>query len=122
MPKFNNHKYTWEKPFGSVCHMWQLVGPEGAIHFTANITEGYGPSCGLETHRRVPECRDEAPSHINCWLLGGACWHDGTSLYATDHLWPVIESYLRSQDHETIFRTLEHEYNERFGRKCVEDD
>ena len=116
--KFAHHKYTWEQPFGSPRHMWQLVGPAGAIHFTASLTKGYGPSCGLEIHRRAPQSVDEAPSQTKCWLLGCACWHDGTSLYAEEHLWPIIESYLRTSDHETIFRLLEQEYDSRF--RCEE--
>src|SRR3546814_5446238 len=52
---------------------------------------------------------------INCWLIGGRCWHDGTSLYATDTLWPMIEAMLRTGDHETIFRVLEQEADTRFG-------
>lgn len=48
MSKFRHHKYTWSKPFASPRHNWELVGPEGAIHFHVSLTPGYEPSCGLE--------------------------------------------------------------------------
>jgi len=48
-------------------------------------------------------------------VLFRSCWHDGTSLYATEHLWPIIEAYLRSGEHERIFLFLEHEADDRFG-------
>ncbi len=120
--RYGHQKYTWEKPFGSVRHMWQIVGPKGGVHFTANITEKYEPSCGLEIHySEAPDyMRDQAPSQTNCWLIGGRCWHDGTSLYASETLWPMIEPMLRSRDHDAIFRLLEHEADMRF--RCEEVD
>ena len=59
--------------------------------------------------------RDDAPSHLSCWLLKGNCWHDGTSLYAIETLWPMIKPLLAASDHEQIFRTLETEADERFA-------
>jgi hypothetical protein len=116
MPKFRHHKYTYSNPFGSPRHHWELVGPEGGIHFHVSLTKGYDPSCGLEFHHaaRAGYRRDEAPDHINCPLIGEPCWHDGTSLYASETIWPMVEPMLRSGDHEAIFRTLEHEYSRRF--------
>jgi hypothetical protein len=123
--RYAHQKYTWEKPFGSVRHMWQLVGPKGGIHFTANIWDraGSDPACGLEVHYyEAPDYRrDEAPSQVNCWLIGGRCWHDGTSLYASETLWPMIVPMLRSGDHDSIFRLLEHEADQRFRCEAVEE-
>ena len=101
-------------------HQWEVVGPNGGIHFHVSLTPGYGPSAGLEIHRRTPLDKNTAPSQSPCWLLGCPCWHDGTSLYAIETLWPMIESYLRSGDHEMIFRLLEGEYDERF--ECLSVD
>lgn len=116
MSKFRHHKYTYSKPFGSARHHWELVGPEGGIHFHVSLTTGYPASCGLEFHHaaRAGFRCDEAPDHINCPLIGEPCWHDGTSLYASEHFWPMVEPILRSGDHDTIFRFLEGEYEERF--------
>lgn len=117
MSRFRHHKYSYAKPFGSPRHWWELVGPQGAVHFSATLTPGYDPSCGLEFHH-APSAKfrcDEAPDHVNCPLTGGPCWHDGTSLYAIEGLWPMIGPMLRSGDHEAIFRLLEGEYERRFA-------
>jgi hypothetical protein len=111
MRKFAHHKYTWSNPFGSPRHHWELVGPNGAIHFHVSLTKGYDPSCGLEFHHLSG---DGAPHHLNCPLTGGRCWHDGTSLYASETVWPVVSAYLQTGDHEQIFRYLEGEYEARF--------
>lgn len=128
MTRYRHHKYTWTKPFGSVRHNWEVVGPLGAVHFHVGITENYPPSAGLEFHhteafRAKSDYRtDDAPDHIDCPLTGGRCWHDGTSLYASEHLWPRIEDYLRAGDHERIFRVLEREADERFGHTATREE
>lgn len=121
MSRYRHHKYTWAKPFMSVRHQWELVGPDGGLHFHVSLTPGYDPSCGLEIHKTSKQ-RDEAPSQINCWLVGGPCWHDGTSLYASEHLWPLIQAYLRTGDHDMIFSILEREADDRFGYRKDEDE
>lgn len=85
--KFRHHKYTWSKPFTSVSHKWELVGPAGAIHLHVSLHSNeddlakYGPSCGLEFHHTRAAWakrygRDEAPHHLKCPLLGEPCWHE----------------------------------------------
>jgi hypothetical protein len=115
--RYAHHKYTWEKPFGSVRHTWELVSERGGIHFHATINDKYGSSCGLEIHYRNPPdylC-GHAPSQLNCWLLKCMCWHDGTTLYAEETLWPIFSAMLKKGDHESIFRFLEQEADQRFG-------
>lgn len=114
--KFTNHKYTYSKPFNSPRHNWEMVGPNGAIHFHASLTPGHPPSCGLEIHYCSPPdyMKGRAPSHVDCKLTGGRCWHDGTSLYASEDLWPRFNRYLNACDHESIFKALESEYENRF--------
>jgi hypothetical protein len=77
MPKFNHHKYTYTNRFGSPNHCWELVGPEGGIHFRVSLTKGYEPSCGLEFHHsaRAGFRCDEAPDHVTCPVIGEPCWH-----------------------------------------------
>ena len=113
MPRFSGHKYTWSKPFTTVRHQWELIGPNGGIHFHASGPHQGNWACGLEIHRSTPNGTD-APSQMKCWLLNAPCWHDGTSLYAEETLWPMIEVYLRTGEHETIFRFLEREYDTHF--------
>lgn len=111
--KFKHHKYTWSKPYGSVNHKWEVVGPTGAIHFHVSIVRDtkYPPSAGLEFHHTSG---DGAPDHLTCPLTGGRCWHDGTSLYATEQIWPIVKMSLEDGDQEAVFRLLEGEYAKHF--------
>lgn len=115
---FRHQKYTYSKPFMSPTHRWEVVGPDGGIHFHVSITPGYEPSCGLEFHHaaRAKYRCDEAPDRTNCPLIGEPCWHDGTSLYASESIWPMVEPMLRGGEHEAVFRLLEHEYEKHFRR------
>lgn len=120
--KFDHHKYTWTKPFGHVRHNWEMVGPEGGVHFHVSVVDGHDPSAGLEFHHsRIAWARirgeQEAPHHINCPLLGEPCWHDGTSLYAIETVWPIVKAMLAVGNHDGIFRFLEGEYRQRFELK-----
>lgn len=119
MSKFAHHKYEYRNPFGSPSHHWSVRGPRGAVSFNVHITKGYSPSAGLDFHRAEPQ-GDNAPSHVNCPLIGGPCWHDGTSLYATETLWPRVEMYLKDGDHESVWRILESEYNDHDEFKPVQ--
>ena len=106
-PKYNGHLYKWSKPFSAVYHNWELRSVHGGIQFHVTMSSE-STSCGLEMHSVYP-IGDRAPDHINCPITGGRCWHDGASMYANDHLWPLIEPYLKDGFHETIFRILEEE-------------
>ena len=120
--KYRHHKYTWSNPFGSVNHRWTLLAPVGAIDFRVTVINGHGPSAGLEFHHceSANYRPDTAPDHIDCPLTGGRCWHDGTSMYAMDHLWPLIEPYTLRAEHEQIFKILEYEATQHFYPKEAE--
>lgn len=105
--KYAGHLYKWSKPFNSIYHHWELRTVHGGIHFHVSI-HNESVTAGLEFHSIYPQ-GDNAPSHIDCPITGGRCWHDGTSLYAMETLWPLVEPYLRHGDHETIFQILEGE-------------
>ena len=120
MSRFAGHKYTMTiTPWGSENHMWELRGPNGGVHFHVNVQHDakYPPTAGLEIHRCAPADYQtgSAPHHINCPVTGGRCWHDGTSLYATETLWPMFADDLKCGDHKSIFLGLEHEYDSRFS-------
>jgi len=122
MNKFRHHKYTWSKPFTAVHHTWELVGPSGGVTFNAFTSTTDEPICGLELHyTREAWLRTghsaEAPHHLNCHVIHEPCWHDGTSLYATETLWPEIQELLKAGKHEDIFKILEAEYENRF-KEC----
>ena len=126
--RYRHHKYTWSKPFNAVYHDWSLTCADGGLNFHVSIYED-SPSCGLKIHRTAPADyqRGEAPHHLDCPVTGGRCWHErertqrtsssrnGTSLYARETLWPLIEGWLRTGDHEAIFRCLEAEADRIFG-------
>lgn len=109
---FKHHKYTWSRPWGDVRHWWEIVCGDGAIHFHVSINEKYGTTAGLEFHHLTG---DGAPDHIDCPLTGGRCWHDGTSLYAMESIWPQVEPMLRQGDHDGIFKLLEFEAKRHFS-------
>lgn len=118
MGKFAQHKYTYSARFGTAHHQWELVGPEGGIHFHMAAYDKSDPSCGLEFHHaaRAGYRQNEAPDHINCPLIGEPCWHDGTSLYASETIWPMVKPMLQNGNHEAVFRMLEREYERHFAR------
>lgn len=114
------NEYRYAPRFGYPEHIWTCIGAKGAMHFHVtdmgeNHKHGDRYSGGLEQHSRQPFGTDEAPSHEKCWLLGGPCWHDGTSLYAHETLIPMWLA--APNDHERVFRMLEHEYENRFNPK-----
>lgn len=120
MNRFSGHKYIWTHPFSSTRHHWELRGPIGAVHFHVSIMddrEGYpDPSCGLEFHHAFdPTKGQQAPHHLDCPMTGGRCWHEGTSLYASESVWPLVQGYLKDSDHKGIFRILEGEYDQHFS-------
>lgn len=119
--KFRHHKYTYTKRFGHPTHNWELVGPNGGIHFHFNELKDYPTTAGLEFHhsRSANYQPDTAPDHIKCPLTGEPCWHDGTSLYATESVLPVVQSMLASGDHNGVFSVLEHEYKKHFDREAA---
>lgn len=119
-----HHKYVWTKPFTFPRHEWSLVGRYAAISFHVQPSTEYGDTAGLEIHYFDPPeyMKEYPPSHIDCPYTGGRCWHDGTSLYASETLWPMIQPMLRSGDHETIFNVLDGEYRRRFADSDAVDE
>lgn len=80
--------------------------------------EYYG---GIEIHRAVSNADDGPPSHGRCRALSDrACWHDGSSLYASESWIPMWKH--RRDDHISIFRRLAVEYRERFEAEREDSD
>jgi hypothetical protein len=105
--------------YGHREHTYEVIGRDGAIHF--HVTEPSGeiaafsePLGGLEYHRRTcPDGENRPPSHHNCPLLGGICWHDGTSLYASEVLIPRWRQAF--PNHDAIFGWLIREFDRVFS-------
>lgn len=114
-------KYEYSSLYGRPHHVWTVVGRDGAVHLhVSDLGEqwssqhGQRYSGGLEVHYRHPQ-GDEAPSQEKCWLLGGPCWHDGTTMYAEETLIPLWQR--APHDHERMFGILQDDYAERFRKE-----
>ncbi|KKM06547.1 hypothetical protein LCGC14_1742930 [marine sediment metagenome] len=113
-------KYSYEPRFRHPMHTWSMVGAKGAVelHITdygEEHQQEYGQrfSGGIETHWRSPPAhlQDQPPSQDTCWLLHCPCWHDGSSLQASEFWIPRwIDIMLASPaDHDAMFALLESE-------------
>lgn len=76
-------------------HIWILSNGGNAIHVSARTSEWnhrFEWSGGIECHWSVaPEwVKESEPHHEHCWILGGPCWHDGSSLYFSDNIAPML--------------------------------
>jgi hypothetical protein len=108
-------KYEYTHRFGKPNHCWTVVGRHGAKHLHISPDADYGDTGGIETHYREPPdyMADDAPSHDQCWLLKAPCWHDGSSMHATEFFIPMWKS--APHDHEGMFRLLQREYDRTFS-------
>lgn len=82
---------------GGLRHTWAITGEHGGVHIWAQeLTEpsfSFGDRYigGVEVHYRAPMYDwDKKPHHNNCWLLNGPCWHDGSSLYFSENIEPML--------------------------------
>lgn len=97
-------------------HHWSVVGPDGGIHIHGARSEFFGGrwSGGVEMHRRAPgEYEGQEPSHTECWLLKAPCWHDGTSLYFSERIAPMLDDAIEpfsASVHEFMHAELRHWY------------
>lgn len=79
---------------------WVVVGELGAIDFHCShahleVSQRFGVTGGVEYHYRHPTeymGDDYSCTHEHCWMLSGKCWHDGTSLWASEHWIPMFKS------------------------------
>jgi hypothetical protein len=103
-------------------HQWAVRGPLGAVSFTVltltnvpglSLAQAYDDTgtqwlgAGIDRHSPVPLWTDHDP-YPTCYLLGGPCYGDGTTLGAmqlletlpyrpdTPQAWPLIDAVLRS--------------------------
>lgn len=64
---------------------WVLRRPAGAIEIWRATGWAGG---GIEVHRHV--ATDEKNDRAHCWLLGGPCAHDGSSLAFSRQVAPLL--------------------------------
>ena len=116
-------KYDYQPPKdANGQHVWSVVGPEGGVHIWAReSTMKFSNERfigGVEVHAKKPMYGDQPVSHEHCWLLGGPCYHDGTSLYFSER----IEPYLRGDPfsdatHEFVNAELLDWYQDKFAAR-----
>lgn len=102
-----------------------VIGEDGAIHFhlmesSEDPKKAFGERYwgGVEVHsKKQMYDHGEKPASENCWILGGQCWHDGSSLMATERFIPEWEFCQRIGDFESLWRGLEVMYEKQFSEK-----
>jgi hypothetical protein len=115
-------KYTYEDDGFAKRHVWICIGVAGALHLHISEIkqrpgepEDWKYSGGIEVHYRAPPdyMSEDAPSHDRCWLLKAPCWHDGSSLQATEAWIPLWRA--SPNDHDHMFALLRGEMGRRFA-------
>lgn len=106
--RFAHHQYKMTPRFGSHHHDWVVHCEQGAVNFHVSIVDdgSYEPSCGMEFHSRTST--GGPPSHVDCGVIKGPCWHDGTSMYAS-RLWEDLglRQAFEAGNHDAILQRLE---------------
>ena len=107
---------------GTDYHTWSLVGDRGGIHVSAWVTPPLAGFYdyprwmgGIEGHSPVwREYDSEKPSHEHCWLLGGPCWHDGSSLQFSEQIAPWLPppgEQMTERNHIDVLREMISRYH-----------
>lgn len=105
---------------GSINVRMQVIGEHGGVEFTfycfnelpymgapAGCIKPGGVEYHWKAHNRPDYFRtDETPKHTDCKITGGECWHDGTSLWASEYWFPGMNA----QGADWVWRNLENEY------------
>lgn len=108
---------------GNINLRFAVIGDAGAVEFQGDLRytgmDNRGDFSfvfkpfGLEIHHRnAPEhALDSEPDFDDCWLIGGNCWHDGSSLMASE--W--AEQHIPYGAMHTVWDWLEARYTRDFG-------
>lgn len=107
--------YTWEKHEKDGSMSWFLRGPEGVAHVTVTrVPDGMKTSCpyygGIEFHRAPRPSDDPEKICTECWVRGGPCVTEGSTLFMQEIILPVLgqEERVRSRilaAYRTYFNT-----------------
>lgn len=126
MPEKYRCKYTYENRLDNPEHLWTVVGAHAGLHLWIRDCKRYAKSedmrysGGLEIHYRYPPeyMENQPPSHDECFLLKAPCWHDGSSLQASE-IW-IPRWLMDPHDHDRMFRGLCHDLDTRNVRTARE--
>ncbi len=94
-----------------------VEGPRGGVHIhihnhADDPNDLYG---GIELHSPVPLYEGQEPIP-NCWLLGGNCHCDGSSLYCHERLIPRFQRASESELEKLFEQELHDWYVDRFQK------
>ena len=127
MPKLDstlpeNYRYEFRQyeKFRRWAWSYEIVGEHGSCQLHVEEYKDEEFSAGLEYHYRKPPeyMKNQPPSHDNCFLNKGPCWHDGTSFYAMDYYLPLHMQNCK----DIIFRQMAHDADERFAEFIQKKD
>lgn len=118
---------VWPVRDGQMVFSFAVLSPAGAVElrFAVHMDEhgdqvwnshgeGVVRARGIEVHSATPLYQsDLEPSDTQCWLIGGKCWHDGTSLWAIEHVLPG----LKAGGTDWLWPVLEERHAAQFGPK-----
>ena len=114
---------------GRLTHLWSLTNDDGGIHISANLSEWRGSQewmGGCETHYANPPdyMAGHGPSNEHCWVLGKPCWHDGSSLYFSENVAPMLPNPwgenphdMQSYHHDLALSELRYLHRIRFSKE-----
>lgn len=104
-------------------HNWILIGPQGAIHVHVTGAGQIGdthlrPGGGIECHWGQPHpSLNRSPDHQHCEILQGPCWHDGSSMFVSDHILPMLDlDSLHVSHHRFVFDHCKDWYEDKIDR------
>lgn len=110
MVETTHYRYTRKTPGAQAEHLWVVVTPRLSMHLFVRDcgaeVQGSRYYGGIEQHWPRPPswATDTLPTQTNCWIIGGDCWHDGSSLQASEY-W--IPRWLRApHDHDAMFAAI----------------
>lgn len=97
---------------------WAVSGKLGSLSFwVVDDSRRYG---GIEYHYNAisrPDYLANTKPHTNCAVNGGFCWHDGSSLWASEWWIPNI----LPGGNKRIWDTLERHYEECLSNRQATD-
>lgn len=122
------YQYRMFLRFGNWEHNYELVGQRGGVHLhITEYSEDYVATCGpygggIEFHYRTPyRGNTKPPDHDECWLIKCPCWHDGSSLWASEYWVPMFANGGKT-DHVRMFRALAHAADKKFAEHIGQEE
>lgn len=108
--------------YNRVRHIWMVSCETMAIHVWIQDTKKEGVDRyygGIEIHRASPPdyAPSVTPSNDYCWALGKPCWHDGSSLWASEYWIPLWDNGFTPHDH--MLRRIEGELLSRLREEAT---